>query len=277
MTLPQEGTAVITGAGSGIGRALSLGLTAEGLDVVLAGRDLDRLRKVGDQARNLGVRAREVTCDVRHRDEVAALADVAVAEFGQVDILCLNAAGTTAGPLVDHSPAEWAWVYDTVLMSVVHGIHSFLPRMIAAGSGNILLTGSHAGLVPDCFVGHGPYVSAKAAVTALAISLRPEAEPHGINVSVLIPGPTNTDLPSAVQPAAKSSAGGEAGLNPMSLIAPRAGLPDALPGTPFWLEPEQVARIALDGLRKGQAIIASHPGLRPAVAEYCDRLLAAYA
>lgn len=276
MALPQTGTAVITGASSGIGRALALAVAAEGFDVVLAGRDRGRVRAVAEDTRRIGVEARDVVCDVRHRDQVTALAETARAEFGAVDLLCLNAGGTTAGPMVDHTPDEWTWVYDTVLMSVVHGVQAFLPQMIEAGAGSILLTGSHAGLVPDCFVGHGPYVSAKAAVMALGLSLRPEAEPHGVNVSVLIPGPTTTGLPAAVQPCTKARSHAPGDSNPMALIAGRAGVPDAVPGTPFWLEPEEVARTAIVGLRNKQAIIASHPGLRPVVEEYCNRLVKAY-
>jgi NAD(P)-dependent dehydrogenase (short-subunit alcohol dehydrogenase family) len=213
--------------------------------------------------------------DVSDRDGWRRLADRVRTELGSVDTLCLNAGVTTAGPLVGHSFEEWTWVYDTVLWGIVHGIEAFVPAMTAAGRGRVLITGSLAGLVPDMFLGHGPYVSAKAAVTALALGLRAELAPQGVGVSVLIPGPTATGLPAAVRPAAATVTDGIAP-DPMGLIRPRSDLPAPLTGAPDWLESEDVAERALDGLRRNEAFIATHPHMRPVVDEYLGRVQAAF-
>ncbi len=109
-------------------------------------------------------------------------------------MLCNNAGVTTVGSFLDHSVADWAWIYDVVLMGVVYGIQSFYPRMVRQGGGHILNTHSQAGLVPDYNLDHGPYTSAKAAVMALSVALRAEASAHCVDVSVLIPYAVRTDI-----------------------------------------------------------------------------------
>ncbi|MGW4335724.1 SDR family NAD(P)-dependent oxidoreductase [Rhodococcus koreensis] len=266
-------TAVVTGAGSGIGRGLVLELARHGMDVVLAGRRKERLEKVADTARTHGVKALAVRCDVSEPEEVLRLRDAAHEEFGKVDLLCLNAATTTAGPLIEHSLQDWDWVYRTVLMGVVHGVHAFVPSMAAAGGGHVLITGSISGLVPDAFDHHGPYSSAKAAVNALAMTLRPELESSGIGVSLLLPAWTKTDMveTSAFRPSRESIPAPD-----LMQIVPRPGLPEPLPGTETFLEPEEVARRAISGVQRNLPIIASHSGQRPMVEEYCWRIVDAF-
>jgi short-subunit dehydrogenase len=128
-------TGVITGASSGIGRALALALAGEGMNLVLAATNRERLERVAREVRSLGVRATAALCDVSNQSEVEALAQRSFDEYCQVHLLCNNAGVTTIGPFLEHTATDWAWIYGVVLMGVVHGIQAFYPRMVQQGSG----------------------------------------------------------------------------------------------------------------------------------------------
>lgn len=241
------------------------------MDVVLVGRRKAPLVDVARSARARGVTALPIACDVGDRNGVVRIAEKTQDVFGDVDLLCLNAGTSTAGPLAEHSVEDWDWVYRVVLMGVVHGVQAFLPAMTEAKTGHILITGSQAGLVPDGYLWHGPYTSAKAAVTALAMTLRTELEPSGIGVSLLVPAATRTDLAHT-----GAFPGFDRTAPDLSLITPRQGLPDPLPGFKDLLEPEEVVRRALAGVERNLPIIATHPGQLPIVEEYCSRITSAY-
>lgn len=269
-------TAVITGGATGIGRALALGLARKGMNIVLASTNVERLEKAADDVRALGVRALVVQCDVADRAAVRALAERSVQEFGAVHLLCANAGVTTSGPFLDHRDEDWDWVYDVVLRGVTNCIQAFYPLMARAGEGQILITGSQAGLVPDWTLGHGPYTSAKSAVMALGAALRPEAAAHGVGVTVMIPAGTQSDilLSNRSRPThygAESSR--ETSLDDMTL---RQGAPDITPGEKFFLTSEEVADLVIAKLPADPAFIATHPGMKPLVEEYFSRILAAY-
>ena len=268
------GTVLITGAGSGIGRALAMEASANGMNVVLLGRRKDRVEVVADAIRDQGLRAMAIACDVGDRHDVDHAADVATSEFGNIDLLCLNAGTSTAGLLLDHAIEDWDWVYRVVLMGVVHGIKAFVPAMVETGTGHVMITGSQAGIVPDGYLNHGPYTSAKAAVTALSMTLRGELAGTGVDVSLLVPGATATDFAdtSAVgRPAGSGRASAD-----LTEITQRDGLPDGIEGAAVFLQPAEVAKRAFAGLRQNLPIIATHPGQRPIVAEYVGRIVEAY-
>jgi 3-oxoacyl-[acyl-carrier protein] reductase len=266
---------VITGGSSGIGLALAVRLAEDGTDLVLTGRDAGRLEVVAALAREHGVNARGVVCDVRDLDAMTRLAQ----EVGAVDVLVLNAAVTTAGPLVEHSAEDWAWVMDTVLGGVANGVQAFLPAMLEAGNGRILITASFTGLVPDYFANHGPYAAAKAGVVGLGVALRGECAPHGVKVSLLIPAGTDTRLPGSHigRPSVASGSLDAAGSpDPMQVIRPRDGAPALLTDEPGWLDPDDVAAMAIAGLRDNAEFIITHPEFKPVVEEYYGRILAAF-
>lgn len=163
-----------------------------------------------------------------------------------------------------------------MLRGVTHCIQAFYPLMAKAGEGQILLTGSHAGLVPDWVLGHGPYTSAKSAVMALGAALRPEAAQHGVGVSILIPAGTESDiLQSARSRPARYGTAANTGMSPTDMV-PREGAPMPLTDTKFFLTAEEVADIAIRALPDNPGFIATHPGLRPLVEDYFGRILAAY-
>jgi NAD(P)-dependent dehydrogenase (short-subunit alcohol dehydrogenase family) len=266
-------TAVITGGSAGIGRSLALALAKQGMNIVVAATNRQRLESVVDEVRKIGVRSTAILCDVSQQAQVEALAEQAFAEYGEVNLLCNNAGVTTIGPFLDHTSSDWAWVYGVVLMGVVYGIQAFYPRMVRQGGGQIMNTHSQAGLVPDYNLNHGPYTSAKAGVMALSVALRPEAAEHGIGVSVLIPYAVRTDILLSERSRPPVYGGPREPIVRLPTIRP--GAPAPAPG-PFMLEPDEVARIAIEGLKDDRPFITTHKAMRPISADYFERILSAY-
>ncbi len=264
-------TALITGAATGIGRALGLALARRGMNIVLASTNAHRLNAAAAEIRALGVLATPIVCDVADRAAVRALSDQATEIHGAIDLLCANAGVTTAGPLLDHTEADWDWVYGVVLHGVVNCIQVFYPAMAQRRSGQILITGSQTALAPDWVLGHGPYVSAKSALLGLATALRPEAAEHNVGVSLLIPAATETDIMLGARSRPARHAAGVTGT--MSL---RPNAPTPAPDAPFMLSSEEVAARALAGLQRNAEFIVTHAGMKPLAEDYCARLLAAY-
>lgn len=189
-------TAVITGAGSGIGAALARRAAAEGMNVVLADIQLADAAQVAGE---IGAdRALAVHCDVADEASVTALADAAYARFGSVDLLCNNAGIVPGGRhrrVWEYTPGDWHWSIGVNLYGVVHGLRAFVPRMIAQGTpAHILNTASVAGVVSGS--GSACYGAAKHAVVrateALYAGLREEQVPIG--VTMLCPGLVRTRI-----------------------------------------------------------------------------------
>lgn len=272
----EGNNAVVIGATSGIGRALALALAREGMNVAVAGTRREPLEEVAAEIRRIGVKALAITCEVSQREQVRALADRCFAEFGRVHLLCNNAGVTTVGPLAEHSEQDWDWIYGVVLMGVAHAIQAFLPRMLKQGEGYIVNTGSQAGLVPDWCVDHGPYTSAKAAVTALTVALRAEIEPQGLGISLLVPAMVNTDIVKESGQKRPAQFGGpKEGLESGSPRM-RDGAPMPLPDTRFALEADEAAAIVVRGIKERRPFIITHGGLKPVVEDYFARILGAY-
>jgi len=181
------GTAVITGAGSGIGAALCRVLADRSVRVIAA--DLDEASALATAASI--DRAIAMRCDVTNADDVERLAEVAWREGG-VD-LWINNAGIAIGGATDAlSLADWRRVLDVNLAGVVHGVHAIYPRMIARRNGHIVNIASVAGLAPYPFA--LPYTTSKHAVVGLSQALRAEARGHGVRVSVACPGRIETPI-----------------------------------------------------------------------------------
>jgi NAD(P)-dependent dehydrogenase (short-subunit alcohol dehydrogenase family) len=186
--------AVVTGAGSGIGLALAGRFVQDGMRVLLADVDGDAL----DAARrDLGEQALTQITDVSDEQSVGELAERAYAELGAVHVLCNNAgvAGNSPAPIWETPLETWQWVIGVNLMGVVHGLRTFVPRMLAAGDeGHIVNTASLAGLL--AFPEGGPYPASKHAAVVvsevLALQLARLGAPIG--VSVLCPAWVSTRI-----------------------------------------------------------------------------------
>ena len=185
--------AVVTGGGSGIGRALALALAREGARVVLADLDEAAMDGVAREAKALGADALGVRTDVSDLASVQALAERAWQAFGGVHVLCNNAGVALWGGLERATHRDWQWAIGVNLWGVIHGVETFVPRMIASGQpGHIVNTASMAGLIAS--QGLGVYNTTKYAVVGLSETLAKDLKPYRIGVSVLCPMGVNTAI-----------------------------------------------------------------------------------
>ena len=186
--------AVVTGAASGIGRALAEAFVAAGSTVVLADLDGREAEATAERLRVDGGAALAVTVDVSDPASVAQLAATTVDRLGRVDVLCNNAGVSTFNLIQDQTLDDWHWVFNVNMWGVVHGLASFLP--ILRGQPNpshIVNTASMGGLMSGVpFI--GPYAASKTAVVSISETLRQECAAYGlpIGVSVLCPSATDT-------------------------------------------------------------------------------------
>lgn len=181
---------VITGAGSGIGRATALAFADEGARLVLADIDNERLKGVRDEVEKRGVQGITRQTDVSDKKQVENLAHMTMDKFGRVDVLFNNAGVTIGGEIQDTPLENWEWLVGINYWGVVYGIYYFLPHMIAQKSGHIVNTSSITGLC--AWAGSGAYSSTKHAVAGLGESLRAELASQGIGVTTICPGVIDT-------------------------------------------------------------------------------------
>lgn len=260
----QDRVAVVTGAASGIGRALAIRFAKAGMRVTLADVDGEALRAL---AGTLGPTAIVHVTDVSDEASVRALADRVYEVFGAVHVLCNNVGVcvTSPRPVWESTAADWEWVLGVNLLGVVHGIRVFVPRMLAQGSAaHIVNTASLAGLVS--FAGVGPYGASKHAVVTLSEQLALELREHGadIRVSLLCPGLVKTRILEAERN------------RPTRLRNPgqRPTLPDELVAQFFAtaLEPDELAEAVVEAIRDERFYVLTHPEWLNAIRARCTRI-----
>ena len=185
--------AVVTGAASGIGRAVAELFARERAKVVLADIDQRALAETVQAIRARGGEALGVPTDVTDLGSVQALAEAAFKAFGAVHVLCNNAGVALWGGLETATHRDWQWVLGVNLWGVIHGVEAFVPRMIASKEpGHIVNTASMAGLIASR--GLGVYNTSKYAVVGLSETLAKDLRPYGIGVSVLCPMGVSTQI-----------------------------------------------------------------------------------
>jgi len=240
-------TAVITGAASGIGRALAHRLAREGMRLVVADVDRRRLKELMPGLPG----ALSVEADVSRFADVESLARKAYARFGAVHLLCNNAGIAEYGAVWEVPLPRWRRILGANLWGAIHGCLAFVPRMIAQGAaGHIVNTASMAGLVTPPL--SGAYSVTKHAVVALSEALVQDLALRRapIGVSVLCPGWVATGLlQSASDPALRSLAA-------------------------HGISPEAVAERTVRAVRSGEFYVLTHPELAPAVRRRADDILA---
>lgn len=187
---------IITGAASGIGRALSGRLARRGDHLVLLDVNAVGLTSVSEElspvASAAGGSVRTHVVDVRDADAVAGAVEHTWNEFGRVDVMVNNAGIGIGGPAEEMSAAHWQRVFDINISGVMHGVAAAYPRMVAAGSGQIVNIASLAGLVPSPFL--AAYGASKHAVVGLSVSLAAEAAGTGVAITCVCPGFTETAI-----------------------------------------------------------------------------------
>lgn len=185
-------TALITGAGRNIGRAIALGLAADGLDVVVNGStDRAAAEAVAAEARGLGARTLVAMGDVGRREDCARIAAEALAAFGTVDVLVHNAALRPTQPFLEIGPEDWARVMAVDLEASLWLSQALLPGMVGQGWGRIVnFTGMNA---IHGYAGRAPVSVAKHGLWGLTKALAKEFGPKGITVNAVSPGPIASD------------------------------------------------------------------------------------
>ena len=263
-------TAVVTGAGSGIGRALCLGFAAEGMNVAMADVDADTL---GEAAATVSTGSPSVEvmtciCDVSDRKAVDGLADSVFDRWGQVDVLCNNAGVFVGGLIWDRPEADFDFVFGANLWGILNGIRSFVPRMIAQGTeGHVVNTSSVAGLFGAPF--EAPYAISKFAAFAATESLAHDLQSAGssIKASVLCPGMITTNIVTSDR------------LRPHGLVTDltedQKFVTDYLAGAVAGgMDPAQVATTVIAAIRAEQFLILTHESYARALAARYEALIA---
>lgn len=259
--------AVVTGAASGIGLAMAERFAAEHMSVVLADIEAEPLAAAAAKIAAMGVDVLAQRVDVSDADAVEALAVAAYERFGAVHVLCNNAGVGGGGHQATLSVAEWDWVLGVNLHGVVHGIASFLPRMMASGEeGHIVNTASMAGHL--AFGGMGPYNASKYAVVGLSESLFHELAGTAVGVSVLCPGWVNTKI-------------GESGRNRPAGVPERMARPEDVARAEYitavlaaGLSPAEIASMVHDAVVTDRFWIFSHPEMLGGVRQRADEIMA---
>jgi NAD(P)-dependent dehydrogenase (short-subunit alcohol dehydrogenase family) len=182
---------VVTGAGSGLGRAFALELAKRKARLLVSDIRADAAEETASAARALGADVHAAVCDVSKPEQVEQLAKHADELFGGSDMIINNAGVAVSGSVGEITLEDWRWILDVNLWGVIYGCHAFVPRFKKQGSGHVLNVASAAGLLSA--KGMAPYCVTKSGVVALSESLFLELAPRGIGVTVLCPTffPTN--------------------------------------------------------------------------------------
>lgn len=245
--------AVITGAGSGIGRGMAHAFADVGMDIVISDIELKAAETTAQEIRAKGRRALAVQTDVTQQAQVEALAETAFREMGAVHVLCNNAGVGQFGFLSKLKDTDWDWQLGVNLNGVIHGIRAFVPRLKKQGQpAHIVNTSSMMGVM----TAPGPgiyYIASKYAVAGLSEHLHKElVDRYDIATSVLCPGHVNTRILEASRNRPKELGG-------------QGVLPDRDLGMGSGMDPIDVGRLVLRAIRDRRLYIFTHPSMKPMV------------
>ena len=262
--------AVVTGAASGIGLALTERFAAEGMKVVMADIEAGALATASERLRRHGAAILPIRVDVSQPGDVERLADETYRTFDAAHVVCNNAGVAVIGAIHEHTLADWQWVINVNLWGVIHGVRVFLPRMLAGGDeGHFVNTASMAGLTTAPFMSvydvtkHGVVALSESMYKELALSAAP------IGVSVVCPGLIDTNIMRSSRNRPESLADeGKAG--PMAQAFGQS-LSDRLAGG---YPPSEVANQVVAGIREGRFyIVPAQPDVKSNIAIRANDLL----
>jgi len=231
--------ALVTGAGSGIGRAASLALADAGASILAVDLDEGTAKATAELCADRGATAAAYRCDVADAARLYALAERVEAEHGAPDVLVNNAGVGMNARFLDMAPEDWEWIRSINLDGVVHGCRAFGPGMVARGSGHVVNMSSGLGYLPLATT--VAYGTTKAAVLAFSRALRSDWGSLGVGVSAVCPGVINTPILE------RTRFLGEAGAPGAVAFAKR--------GFSYGHGPEVVARAVLMAIRRNRAMV----------------------
>jgi len=235
--------AIVTGAGSGIGRAIALRFAAEGAAVVVNDLVADAAQRTVKEVEAAGGRAQPFPGDVSDPRQVEALVREATARFGRLDVLVNNAAAVVPGPVEALSDADWRRTHAVTLDGVFYGMRAAIPVMAAQGGGAIVNISSGAAVAGE--PGLGAYGAAKAAIVNLTQTAAVENAARGVRINTILPGPIETPpLLAAVE-----ATGGRPGWE-RQIPCGRLGRPEEMAAVALFLASDEASYV------HGAALIA---------------------
>ena len=255
----QGKVAVITGGGSGIGRAVARRAAAEGMRVVIADIEEGALKQAERELTSQGTDAIAVATDVADAASVRELRERALRRYGAVHLVHNNAGVGGGGPIWEVPEEDWRWIVGVNLWGVIHGVAAFVPLLVEQGEGHVVNTASIAGLTTAPFI--GPYNATKQAVVAISETLYKDLEAAGVSgvgVSVLCPGFVQTRIADA----GRNRPDWAPARDVENAEEVRATIQDLVDGG---IPPSVVADMVLDAVRTDTFYIRTHPELDAAI------------
>src|SRR5438067_5626205 len=258
--------AAVTGAASGLGRAMALAFADEGMHVALG--DVADVSDTFAQVEKRGVRALAMKLDVARAQDVEAFAALIDRQLGGAHLVCNNAGVSPLGAAWETSLGDWQWILGVNLWGVIHGMKSFVPRLLARNEGHVVNTASVAGIInpPGC----GAYNVTKHAVVALTETLYHDLRERGcaVGVSLLCPAYVPTGIadsernrPAGLEPTAKSK----------ETLAREQMLKKAVASGR--LSADDVARAVVQAVKEERFYILTHPRIKGAIRARMEDIL----
>lgn len=258
-------TAFVTGGASGIGLGMAQAFAEAGVRVVIADVREDHLASAREQLAGQG-EFHFIRLDVTDRAGFAAAADEAEARLGPVSILCNNAGVGVLGGAKASRYADWDWTLAVNVGGVVNGVQTFLPRMLGRKEGHIVNTSSIGAMVP--MGGGTAYITSKAAIVGLSEALYSELYEDGIGVTLLIPGPTATNIHEVAK------------LRPTQYSDTGLGeIEDDLAKAPLFaggLAPIESGRMVAEAIGANQFYLFTHGEFREGVEQRCAAIMTGF-
>jgi NAD(P)-dependent dehydrogenase (short-subunit alcohol dehydrogenase family) len=258
--------AAVTGAASGLGRAMALAFADEGMHVALG--DVGDTSAVFAEIERKGVRALSVKLDVSKAEQVEAFAVMAERDLGPTFVVCNNAGVSPLGAVWEASLGDWQWMLGVNLWGVIHGVKSFVPRLIARNEGHVVNTASVAGLINP--PGSGAYNVTKHAVVALSETLHHDLRERNsaVGVSVLCPAYVPTGIADSER---NRPSGLQATVKSRETLAREQMLKKAVASGR--LSADDVARAVVQAVKDERFYILTHPRIKGAIRARMEDIL----
>ncbi|HEY0878685.1 MAG TPA: SDR family oxidoreductase [Zeimonas sp.] len=254
--------AVITGAASGFGREFARLGASLGMRLALADVEADALARIVDELREQGAEVFGETIDVRHGEAVERLALHTIERFGAAHVLFNNAGVGAGGSLWETTERDWQWVLGVNLWGVIHGVRSFVPRMLAQGDAcHVVNTASVAGLLAP--PGMGVYNVSKHAVVALSETLYQDLRQLGAPVGVTLLCPAFVPTGIAHSDRNRPDELRDPAPPTESMRAAQRATEKAV--SSGRIDAAQVARMTFDAIRENRFYVITHPNILPSV------------